>query len=303
MTRQNDSSGQPVAAPVATWVLTAVLVVTGLLAMVLIGKDPVTPPSQAFLQFNAARADRFGGNTQANPYRVLLLGNSRLKYATWEKAQIDALAKGASRLDVLRLVNNWATFADFEPFLDTLIAAEPDLVVIQLELMSQERSIEWNVKSLRLYLRWLFFRTVGEVWNPEDVDQASLQYETECSNIAPTAAAVDQRLTRTEHWLTHDPQGSSSKAARRFVEELRRRKIPVVFLAIPRSRAMEAARPEASLTSDSLTEDERAAVWRYPHAVADEDFCDTVHLSDAGRRDFTAWITDRLMAIAATGPH
>lgn len=283
------------APPLSSWLLTAVFAAAGLVTLVLIGRSPLTPPSEAFRLYNEPRVEAFTSRGNDGPYRVLLLGNSRLKYATWDQSDLASLTKGAPDTRILRLVNDWAVFSDFEPLMDTILEHAPDLVVIQLELMSQERSSTANVRFLRLYLKWLLFGSTGEIWNPGDMDQPALQFDTPCAGISPTPRAVEERMNRTFEWLTHDPNGTSSTAARRFVEALRQRGVEVVFLSIPRSVAMESARPEAVLTAGSLSEDEHAGIWRYPHPVSDEDFCDTIHFGDAGRRPFTAWITDEIL--------
>lgn len=293
MLQQPDRLPAP---PLAGWALTAVFAAAGLVTLVLVGSQPITPPPEAFLEFNGPRVDAFSTKSRDDGYRVLLLGNSRLKYATWPQSELDALTADASDIDVLRLVNDWATFSDFEPLLDEIFEHAPDLVVIQLELMSQERSSTANVRFLRLYLKWLLFGSTNESWNPGYLDQAGIQYDTTCAGITPTPAAVEQRLSRTGEWLTHDPQGHSALAARRFVETLRRRGVQVAFLSIPRTSEMEAARPEGALTAGSLSDAERAAIWRYPHQIPAESFCDTIHLNENGRQPFSEWLERRILA-------
>jgi hypothetical protein len=293
MPRQHDNLTQQ-AVPMSAWVLTAVLAATLLIAMAVVGTGPVTPPSEAFQAFNAPRVETFR-NADSDHYRIVMLGNSRLKYATWDEVQLEDLRAGETPLDVIRLVNDWATFADFEPFVPALLDSAPDLVIIQVEMMSQERSMAANVRFMRLYLKWLLFGGTGELWNPGSLDQADLQFGTPCEDIEPSAAAVAARLDRTGNWLTHDPHGPSSTAARQFVDELRRRGIAVAYLSIPRTSVMEDARPGATLTADALSAEERETIWRYPHSVGDEHFCDTIHLSESGRLMFSQWLTQRIL--------
>ena len=70
------------------------------------------PQSQAFLEFNPRRASEFAAAPRGDELRVVMLGNSRLKYATLDKARLAGLAAdlGYGRVRFLRLVNNRAVF-------------------------------------------------------------------------------------------------------------------------------------------------------------------------------------------------
>jgi hypothetical protein len=291
MDRRPDTHDVP---PLACWLLVSMLTIGALLVFAIAGERFETPPSEAFRRFNEPRAERFAAAAGEGLYRVVMLGNSRLKYATWNEKALAGLVPGQQQMAVLRIVNDWAVFTDFEPFIDRLLEQRPDLVVVQLELLTQERSGAAQLRLLRAYLKWRFFGSAGEIWNPGGVDQQELQFATPCAEIPATASAAAARLERTGRWLTHDPMGRSSGAARSFIEKLRRADIDVALLTIPTSSAMERRLPESERLADALSKQELGAVWHYPHTIADSDFCDTIHLDESGRDAYSGWLATKI---------
>jgi hypothetical protein len=257
------------------------------------------PQSQAFLEFNRARVEDFAGTREEDELRVVMLGNSRLKYGTVDEAQLEELADrlGYGDMRFLRLVNNWATFADFAALADDLLAARPDVVVIQLELPAQERAERARALILREYVEWLLFGR--DMWNPGNEDQRELQHGTPCAS----SENLEDRKRRVGRWLRLEPGGASAESARDFVAQAVALGAAVVVLPMPRTstmeRATEAATRELGAAASQLISRQPNVRLLVPPAVPDQLYCDLVHMNDLGRQRFSRWLIAALAGLAA----
>ena len=295
------NGARELAPPLVAWlwaVAFAALAVT--LFLYAAGKVEI-PESQAFLELNQRRADDFAAPPQGDELRVVMLGNSRLKYATLNDGQLADLAAdlGYGRMRFLRLVNNWAVFEDFAPLADAIVAARPHVIVMQLELLAQERAERARVLLLREYVEWLMFGRGP--WNPGDVDQTELQYGTPCA-MDPAAETLEERQRRVRRWLLVQPDGPSSRLARAFIARVAAQGTAVMLLAVPRTSTMETAARSAS-------NEMRAAAERLillhpevrlvaPAGPADPLYCDLVHMAEPARGAFSAELLRALTRIS-----
>ncbi|MEE9140901.1 MAG: hypothetical protein V3U18_09035, partial [Alphaproteobacteria bacterium] len=260
--------------------------------------------SQAFYEFNMARIDQFAEASTGRPadgLSVVMLGNSRLKYATLSEAEMVALAesRGLGEMRFLEFVNNWAIFEDFEGLAAPLLEAEPDLIVFQLELLVKERADFSRLLLLREYVLWQLLG-IGP-WNPGNIDQRALQFDRPCANDH-SQDAIATRLERTERWLSYDALGRSARLARDFIATATVRGIPVVLLSIPKTQKAEEFPILATSTLwrmldhevERLESNDKVSHWRYTAAIPDGEFCDVVHMNESARRNFSAWLVSRL---------
>ncbi|MGH8721601.1 MAG: hypothetical protein ACREU4_06430 [Burkholderiales bacterium] len=229
----------------------------------------------------------------------MLLGNSRLKYGTLSEAELGTLAAelGYRPMRFLRLVNNWAVFEDFAALESVLLAARPDVVVMQIDLLAQERAEPARALLLREYAEWLM---VGRgPWNPGDLDQAELQFGTPCAHEAGPNA-LEERRRRVGRWLRVEPDGAGARLAGAFVSRAAAEGIAVVLLRVPRTSTMESAMGEADenilATASRLMAAYPGIRLLAPAGPPDQLYCDLVHLDAAGRRAFST----RLVAALPT---
>jgi hypothetical protein len=270
------------AAAFATLAVAAFFHLAGMLAI---------PQSQAFLAFNQERVGAFASADASDAPRIVLLGNSRLKYGTLSEAELGGLAAdlGHRPMRFLRLVNNWAVFEDFAALDGAILAARPDVLVLQMDLLGQERAEPARALLLREYVEWLL---VGRgSWNPGDVDQAELQFGTPCTpENGPDA--LEERRRRVGHWLRIEPDGASGRLARDFASRAAAAGIAVVVLAVPRTSAMEGAMGEADerflASANALVAAHPKIRLLAPAGPPDRLYCDLVHMDEAGRRAFSA---------------
>jgi hypothetical protein len=256
------------------------------------------PQSHAFIEFNRARIEDFAGTREEDALRVVMLGNSRLKYGTLDEAQLEELADhgGYGGMRFLRLVNNWAIFADFAALADDLLAAQPDVIVIQLELPAQERAERARALILREYVEWLLFGR--DTWNPGNEDQRELQHGTPCAS----SENLEDRKRRVGRWLRIEPGAASADSARDFVARAVAQGAAVVVLPLPRTSTMErataAATRELRAAAGQLISRQPGVRLMLPTTVPDQLYCDLVHMNDLGRQRFSSWLVGALAELA-----
>jgi hypothetical protein len=289
------------APPLVAWLWAAAFALLAVTAFLHAAGQVSIPRSQAFLAFNRERAEAFASASRPDELRVVLIGNSRVKYGTLDEAGLGELAadQGHGRMRFLRLVNNWAVFEDFAPLEDTVLAARPHVVVIQTELLAQERAERARAVLLRDYVEWLAFGR--GLWNPGNVDQAELQHGTPCAHeTGPNA--IEEREQRVRHWLRIEPDGASARLARAFVRRATAQGATVVLLDVPRTSAMEDATADASgeiqASASRLIAAQPQVRVLEPAGPPDQLYCDLVHMDEPGRRAFSALLVVALSSLA-----
>ncbi|HEX5078209.1 MAG TPA: hypothetical protein VFV80_03595 [Geminicoccaceae bacterium] len=303
----SSRSATPAAAapPLAAWLWAVAFAALAVAAFCQAARDVAIPPSQAFLAFNQKRADAFARAGERDAPKILLLGNSRLKYGTLGEAELGELAAGLGhgRMRFLRLVNNWAVFEDFAGLEPTLLAARPDVLVLQTELLAQERAEPARAVLLRDYAEWSM---VGRgPWNPGDVDQAELQYGTPCTRESGPKA-LEERRRWVGRWLRVEPDGASAQLAERFVRRALAQQITVILLQVPRTSAMEEATVAENRQIQTAVDRLMAAYPQIrllaPAGPSDRRYCDLVHMDETGRRSFSRRLLDALFGLTRSSP-
>lgn len=258
----------------------------------------VTPATNAFIVFNENRLERFAG--ESADYRIVMLGDSRLKYATLSEEEMAGLGTASGRkVGFLRLVQNRAQFSDFEPFLPRLLEIAPDLVVLQSSLVTRERSRQINLRILQRFIVWNLVDGEGP-FNAEGLNQGDLQFGVPCDDGGTWHQSGD--LTDAQHAAlvaevksrgTHDSNGRNAQAVQAFIADAASRGIAVVALEVPVTERYRdlVSDPELSLAEPAaVLEASGATQWSYPGEFADDSFCDLIHLDADARAAFSEWL-------------
>ena len=271
--------------PIIVWVYAILFaVVVFSLFLLVLEKKPI-PPSEAFHRYNAARLHALREAASGHRVRIVLLGDSRLRYSTHED---DLFAADVSRhlgkpVKSVRLVSNWAVFGDFEPLTTDILAAEPDLIVIQEEQLAKRRAQPISMLMAREYMRW---RVAGVgPWNPGNLDQAALQHENRCGVLNQENAY--ERLERVSRWVDGDPTGNTAKRVLQFMDRAQKRGIATVLLTIPITTIGEEVLPSFKYESDRQT-------LAMDQVIPDTAFCDVVHMNETGRTIYSKWLAGSL---------
>lgn len=302
-----DSSTKPAAVPatpLSVWTLALIFAVmlgfAGFECLFRWG-----PPGQtAFEQYNLGRVEDFSKRSANADIRVVLLGNSRLKYATLPDDEFSRLLSDTSgrHVEVLRMVNNWAVFHDFAELLDPIAQLKPDIVVLQLQLFGQERALAARSLILQDYADWLISGQ-REPWNPGGIDQSALQTAVPCVHDF-SAAALRARLARTRQWLSFEPDSESGRKARKWARAEAEASVKVVILSIPRTPTIEQATgvdfdESSSQVISKLLRKPGIYFARFDQPMSQEAFCDVVHMNEQGRQRMSAWLAEQLTDLVA----
>ena len=240
-------------------------------------------PSQAFAEHNSARFSE----PKPEETRVILLGDSRMRYATYSESEISSiLEKRLNRpVNVLRIVNNWAVFDDFSPLIRDMIEFSPDLVVLQKELYTKARS-PYAVKVFaRKYWLWKIFG--NGLWDPGSLDQNALQNEMSCS-VLNKRETVEGRKKRAYKWFNFSASGRSQESLKHLFKQANDKDIPYVFLSIPITSHAKAGLPSADTKA-------MPPVIAPNFIIDDQNFCDLVHMNPKGREQYSTWLVDTLV--------
>jgi hypothetical protein len=182
-------------------------------------------------------------------------------------------------------VHDWGVFDDFAGLAPLVLQARPALVVIQDELFAKERETQGRLLLGRSYLLWQAFG--HGPWNPDGRDQAAYQDEQRCEVLADDD--VQARKARVYLWVSFDPAGRNAKAMTAFAESVETGGAAVGVLSIPITSEGSAVLPGFERPRDAWS-------MLAPPVIADGDFCDVVHMNEAGRANFSAWLIDAMIA-------
>lgn len=256
------------------------------------------PPSAAFTAYNQPRMAVFGQAGHGTRLRVVSIGNSRLKYATPEGrpfAQL-AAAAGLERASFLRIIGNWAVFSDFEPLVEDLLALEPDIIVLQVELLGVARAHRARRMILGEFAAWQLLG-LGP-WNPLNVNQRAVQVLKPCLETH-SEDYIKDRLRLTDIWVMEDAQSAGARRARDFVRRAAAAGIQVALVTVPMSASWEALhpsdRPSLMRLADDLGRSSRNIhVLRYPVRLSDDRYCDPIHMNEEGGAEYAGWLIGEL---------
>ena len=273
----------------------SVLVLAGIAGGLALG----APHSQAYHEYNLQRLTEFRAlhdPQDSRALRIVMLGNSRLKNATIDRNMLERLAadRGFERFEQFRLVANWAVFRDFEPLLDELRTLDPDLYVIQLDLLADEMTKTWVVELNYKYLRWLTAGKGAWTWYEPMKEQLDLV----CTN----ESEPEMRATRAETKLIVDPSAASPRMAREFIADVTAAGARVLLVSVPKSEPFERIIPSVSPTMIATARQiansaPGVTIAAYPNSLPIDHFCDVTHLNREGAAAYSRWLFDRLSQV------
>ncbi len=260
-----------------------------------------SPTSTAFLQFNLARIAQF--SELPSEYRVVMLGNSRLKHATEFESTLAVMSTELSiNVAYLKIIQEEAQFSDFEPFLEPILELEPNLILLQAPLFVIDRVGYLNWRYLQKYLV-AAVRGSSDVWNPTGNDQHSLQFDLPCAKrrLGMTTeqlvtALLGERVRRTSLRSNYDLNGVNAQAVGVFAERASTVGTKIITLGIPKSAVLSDALQEfygERLIVDQVLAD-RKMTWTFEEPISDDEYCDLIHMDSAARLRYSRWLVKRV---------
>lgn len=277
----------------ATAVL-SILVLTAAASAYLLG----APRSDAYYDFNHRRLQEFRSAHDPRvetALRVVMLGNSRLKNATIDDALLAQLAaeRGLDRIETFRLVGDWAVFRNFEPLLDEIEALDPDIYIIQLDLLADEMTVNWRTQIAYHYVRWLARGEGPFTWFEPKGEQLG--------RVCAEGQFLDMRTSLAELKLKSDTEGYSALLARDFVAKVATGGARVLFVSVPKSAELEEQIPSANpdaLAAARTLENRYSSIdiAVFPDALPRDHFCDVSHLGPRGTEVYSRWLIEQMTA-------
>lgn len=290
------------APPLWSFALAALFVVLALIAFGAwaVVEDPYQ--AEDFERFHRERLAAFtaGGG---DAYTVIAIGRSSLMTVLPEADVLAGVAhERGLDLRLLEIGAPHSLFRDLSPLLDALRAAPPDLLLFELSMLVEERTLATRLKRKRGYLDWRLFgegpwMPLGltpeefESWQPE-CDGTVVERDRRARERFPKFAK-ERRFHRTI-----DATSRNAGAARAFLRDLVAAGVRVAAVSTPRRPAVES---EFGLWADpgvrdylTLLAGDGVELWRYEQSLGGEHFCDLTHLSPPGRELFLAWLLDRI---------
>jgi hypothetical protein len=285
-------------APLLPWALAALWLVLGYGALRAAWWWGIEPPQEALVAHYGAQLDALAADPA--PLKVVVFGNSLTKHALPPDHELGAaLASAAGRPAVaLRVVDDMAIWSGYAPLLPALLAARPSVVVVQAELLAQDRiwdDWQWNLRS------WLRSRVLEPgPWYPWGPDPSAIGVDLPCAGRAAGEDAA-LRIARWDARRRYAADAPSPRAAQSAVRALREAGVPVVVLTMPRSAAYRALRSEPSAIGAARAAAGAAGAvpLAFPGEVPDAQYCDAVHVAAEGRAAFSGWLVRELAARAA----
>ncbi|WP_029007838.1 hypothetical protein [Azospirillum halopraeferens] len=281
-------------------VAVALIMAAGTAVVAALEATGISPYPEPFVFHNANRIEAAADRAYRMPDSLLVvaLGTERLRMATLDEAPLARLGRGEGleSLHLLRVTNDGAVFADFEPLLDRILAVRPDLVLIDLDLPFRERRL---LAAMAEHARRLADRVEAEHPLPAR-NQVALQYARTCApppDGGPAATAAEQ-----ESRYTLAADATAYERVRAFAERAAVAGTRVVLLELRDAPALEALRfGDSSHPPEALARvaaDPAFDLWRFPRDLHRADlYCNHRHPGEEARRAYSAWL---VATIAAT---
>jgi hypothetical protein len=291
---------------VRPWLWAGLFVLCGVAAFCIPSIVTGVPRSGAFVDYNLERLESYataGRGESEGARRVILLGTSRLKYATWDGEEIGRLASQATGgpVQVMGIFNNDADFDDFVPLAEVMLEARPDAVLLQAELLAGAhfvpnlyRRIDKSVQ----FFRWWFFG-FGP-WQPDVETPWEVQNDRPCV----TNFSEERYELRINYPQKIDVTGDSAASAENFIRKAVGQGVSIILVAVPKYPVVEKIRPSVPPTLEGSIERVTASsrqveLWRYPAEIPSDSYCDFLHMNEKGRKVYTDWITERIAELVS----
>jgi len=259
------------------------------------------PTSMPFQQFNLARIEQF--SELPSQYKVVMLGNSRLKYATELESE---LATMSAELEIsvayLKIIQEEAQFSDFEQFLGPILELKPNLILLQAPLFVMDRGGYLNWRYLQKHIV-AAVRGNSDIWDTRGNNQHRLQFDVPCAKrrLGMTTeqlatALIGERVRRTSGRGTYDLNGVNAHAVRTFSARASEAGTKIITLGIPKSAVLNDALQDfygERLIADQVLA-QRETTWSFSESIPDNEYCDLIHMDSAARLLYSSWLIKRV---------
>ncbi len=264
------------------------------------------------VNLNRGIIERFEEAQQEADVSVVMLGNSRMRYAStfgFDPEDIVDMPDGR-KMAVLKFASNAAEFKIYSGVTDMILAAKPDYVVVMDMLLTNMRPPEQSIflrYSKMVYEAWLE-KLKG--WDPKE-EWTNDRHELELScydsyDLRLVNRRIESTAVRDRHSL--DPEiNSNREIARDFIAKANNYGIKVIIIHLPSNRDVldEYGVPYYYIDSyglDHAPDKEELlpalydqVTWlSYPESEGRSAYCDFLHLNPTGREAFSQWFLEQI---------
>lgn len=283
----------PLSPPLWVWAATAsVCLVIGVLFF-LAFRNFLSEEKKDFASSGLERIGAFsqsGGGAQ----RVIALGTSLMYFDTFFDGKMDAFARsqGHGRLRFLRIARARGSFEYFTPMLDGILAARPDVIIIEHDLLFYQ----WDEAGQDLpgFIKEKIKALLGVSFKPNPLNFLEDKLEPDITAQDPAGFADPEKF------IAMRPLAAVwNGEVEDFLKRAGDRGIIVVLLKMPRTPTTESIMaPEA----DKGVIEARMKRYRglgigeliFPEALDTSHYLDYSHLNEKGRERFSRWLVIRL---------
>jgi hypothetical protein len=266
--------------------------------------------------FNGELIREFNEIRKETDYSVILLGNSRLRYAIsygLDPAEIVTLPNGKT-VAVLKFAINAARFDIYDADVSyRVLKSKPDLIVVQDSVISNAPS---NIKSTILYSKTVlefFVKSIRGISQYDEWlrDRKDVWKDSQCfKKFTEEGLEIQLQFAADRDRHNIDEENPGYKAAMNFFMQTRLSDQKVAVLRIPPNLEVldrmdvpvhktDFYGLDAMPTIEELLGDEHEGVaWiNNPPEFTEKQYCDYVHLNSKGREVFGNWLLAELQKI------
>lgn len=278
--------------------------------------DQTTRFAEGAAERNTAMLTALADPAWRDDVRVVVLGNSRLRYAMdygFDPAQTVDLPDGR-KMHIVQYAENVAMFEQYAPLWPYIIQAHPDLVVlVDMLVTTRRRSGKVSLSNFSSLLNDFIRRELrGDT--PESEWDAARHNITDSCLTDFNSRDVQDRLIFAAHRDNHSlTDNENAESARSAIRQARMAGIPVAILRFPSNHeGYDPHHVPADLidyfglgyvpTREQLLPGQAGAVaWLEYPAQPRSSFCDFVHFNRQGRTDFSNWLRGHVAALVPRG--
>ncbi|WP_249579716.1 hypothetical protein [Thermohalobaculum sediminis] len=252
----------------------------------------------AVMAYTEARLARFVDRIRGGALGVVLIGDSRMQFATLgEEALAASLTRAAGRpVAVIRFLRVASTFREIEPYAEAILDSGASAIVLQHSFMARQDTVVSRIGDARRMVADTLFGRGSRQSSPA----LAAYYEglSACEDIKPMRlpfTMLGASVTRDRYAA----RGESARLSARFTDEAHQRGIAMIVAETP---ARDIAGVETTLAPDPTLFVHPPRPVEVAGLTDPGLYCDEYHLNETGRALYSDWLGQRIVeALAREG--
>lgn len=282
--------------PLWVWTIVAGLLITTFVLYKLFVAEHVENLPLAGSEFYAVNSERLQKFTDAKQglaqLSVVSIGTSLTHFATHSGYEAGAAFSSKEVVSLLNISRASARFVDFEPLLEQILDAHPDILLVHSDLFLFERRegamvTRTSIKNWLRSMTWLKVNAIEREWRNQE--------RRDCQDRG--AVNTEEKISYLEE--LYSEQVSLPPSFIRLASRAREKGVRVVVISLARHYSLRRDHSRAFHTRQTalrvaLEPFDGIPLWVSPDSWGSEYYCDFSHLNDNGRDKFMGWLLPRL---------